>query len=138
VEALLQRERAARLVDFHRRDGSQPGLELILGTLIDRVFEAHQNESPRLAEIRRVTQTATVAGLIELASDPDAAPEVRSRLEAALNGLRARLGSSAGLSSEDAVHRAMLDAAINRHMERAAQPIPLSIGAPAPPPGDPI
>ncbi|MEJ2582446.1 MAG: zinc-dependent metalloprotease [Acidobacteriota bacterium] len=138
VKALLQRERAARLVDFHRRDGSQPGLEVVLDTLIDRVFQAQKNQPPRLDEIRRVTQTATVGGLIELASNPDTALEVRGRVDTALAALAARLGSSAEVSSEDAAHQAALAAVVNRYMERAIDPAPISIDAPAPPPGDPI
>jgi Met-zincin/Domain of unknown function (DUF5117) len=35
---LLQRERAARLVDFHRRDPELPSLEEVLGALVDRAF----------------------------------------------------------------------------------------------------
>jgi hypothetical protein len=38
VSGLTQRERAARLVDFHRRDPSLPSFEEVLGALVDAAF----------------------------------------------------------------------------------------------------
>ncbi|HYH45180.1 MAG TPA: zinc-dependent metalloprotease, partial [Thermoanaerobaculia bacterium] len=52
VAGLLQPARAARLVDFHRRDPRLPGLEEVLDGLVDRAFGGARTE-PRQAELRR-------------------------------------------------------------------------------------
>jgi len=138
VTALLQPERAARLVDFHRRDATQPGLEVILEALIDRVFDITAPTSPRLGEIRRVVETVTVGGLIELSSNPSASPAVRARVEAALIAIGARLGAPADLGADEAAHRAALAGLIARYQGRALAPEPILFDAPPSPPGDPI
>ena len=138
VTALLQPERAARLVDFHRRDAAQPGFEAVLNALIDRVFDPTAPTSPRFGEILRVVQTVTVAGLIELSSNPGASPGVRARVDGALATLGLALAASVDVDEDEAVHRAALSALIARYQGRALVPGPLAIEAPTPPPGDPI
>jgi hypothetical protein len=138
VTALLQPERAARLVDFHRRDVMQPGFEVILEGLIDRVFDSSAPISRRHEEIWRVVQTVTVDGMIELSSNPAAAPEVRARVDAALNSVGSHLVASVDVDSDDSSHRAALAALISRYQGRSLAPEPLAIDAPSPPPGDPI
>jgi len=138
VTALLQPERAARLVDFHRRDPAQPGLDAVLEIVIDRVFDATATTAPRLEEIRRVVQNVTVDGLIGLSSDPAASPEVRARVDAALAALDARLAGPAGVGADEAAHRAALAARIERYRDRALAPQPVPPAALPPPPGDPI
>ena len=138
VTALLQPERAARLVDFHRRDAAQPGFGMILEVLIDRVFEPTPPTSPRHEEIRRVVQTVAVDGLIELSSNPAAPFEVRARVDAALDGVGAFLVAPADVDPYEAAHRTALAALIARYQGRLLAPEALAIDAPAPPPGDPI
>jgi hypothetical protein len=138
VTALLQPERMARLVDFHRRDSSQPGLESLLDVLIDRIFDSTAPSAPRLVEIRRVVQRVTVDGLIELSSNPAASPEVRTRVDAALDALGGRLVAPADVGADEATHRTALAALITRHQGRPLVPEPIAIAAPPPPPGDPI
>jgi hypothetical protein len=138
VTALLQPERAARLVDLHRRDSAQPGLEVVLEGLIDRVFDPTPPTLPRHGEIRRVVQTVTVNGLIELSSNPAASPEVRTRVDAALATLGVRLVTPADVGADEAAHRAALAALVTRYQGRVLAPEPMAIDAPSPPPGDPI
>jgi len=138
VAALLQPERAARLVDFHRRDAAQPGFEAVLDVLIDRVFDPRAPTSPRFGEIRRVVQTVTVNGLIELSSNPSASPEVRARVDGALATLGVGLAAPVDVGPDEVAHRAALVALIARYQRRALVPGPLAIDAPTPPPGDPI
>jgi hypothetical protein len=138
VTALLQPERAARLVDFHRRDAAQPGFEAVLDALIDGVFDSTAPTSPRFGEIRRVVQTVTVGGLIELSSNPSASPEVRARVDGALATLGLALAAPVGVGADEAVHRAALSALIARYQGRTLAPEPVAIAAPALPPGDPI
>jgi hypothetical protein len=138
VKELLQTERAARLVDFHRRNAAQPGLEVVLKALIDRVFATSARTALRLEEVRRVVQTVTVDGLIELSSNPSASPGVRARVDAALDSLGARLAEPEEFDAGEAAHRDALAALIARYQGRTLVPEPMAAGAPPPPPGDPI
>jgi hypothetical protein len=111
VAGLLQRERAARLVDFHRRDAALPSLEEVLDQLIGRAVAAGPAATPapansasaraaagRLAELRRVAQWVVVRRLLDLAGNPAASPGVRARVEGRLETLRRTLerGGAAG------------------------------------------
>jgi hypothetical protein len=138
VRLLLQPERAARLVDFHRRDPQLPGLEDVLDGLTDAAFERNAR-GERQAEIQRTVQWVVVRRLIGLSSHPQAAPGVRSRVDARLATLRRTLERGASGDGEDAAQRAFLAREIGRYLDRAEQqetakrPEP-----PAPPPGQPI
>ncbi len=141
VHALLERERAARLVDFHRRDPRLPGLEEVLAALDRAVFAGAAPSAPRQAELRRTAQWAVVHGMIGLASDAQAAAGVRARVDARLRELAQRLKPvHAGIvdAGAEAAMRAYLAAEIARHLERRddgrvrpAEPLPA-------PPGQPI
>ncbi len=113
VEGLLQPERAARLVDLHRRDPQLPGLEDVLGALVEKSFASPASNEPRRAELRRVVQWVTVRRMIGLSSDPKASPMVRARVDAALRSLGRRLEPAAG---PDAAQRAFLAAEIRRYL----------------------
>lgn len=137
VRLLLQPERAARLVDFHRRDPRLPGLEDVLDGVTRAAFEANP-KGERQAELQRTVQWVVARRLIGLSSDPDAAPGVRSRVDARLSTLRRTLDGARG-DGEEAAHRAFLAREIGRYLDRSEQqetakrPEP-----PAPPPGQPI
>jgi hypothetical protein len=143
IRALLQPERAGRLVDFHRRDPALPGFEEVLKALVSQTFTTTP-EKPRLAELRRTTQDVLVRGLIRLSADADASPGVRARVDAQLDSLRQRLhgsagtGAGAGAAADAAAQRAFLAAEIGRYLDRRTEnpeklPEPLP-----PPPGQPI
>ncbi|MFL6260483.1 MAG: zinc-dependent metalloprotease [Thermoanaerobaculia bacterium] len=139
VRLLLRPERAARLVDFHRRDPSLPGLEEVLKGMEDRVLGGVALKSERLAEVRRTEQWVLVRRLIDLARDPQAAPGVRSRVDAELRSLADRLGRKGTASGAEGANHAFLAREIDRYLdhrgveETAKRPEP-----PAPPPGQPI
>jgi len=133
VRALLERERAARLVDFHRRDPRLPGLEEVLDALDRAAFGGKAPASVRQAELRRTARWAVVRGMIRLAADPQSTAGVRSRAEAHLRALARRLGAGARDAAD-----AYFAAEIRRHLERRDEnrlppPEPLP-----PPPGQPI
>ena len=137
VRLLLRPERTARLVDFHRRDPALPGLEEVIKGLEDKAFGAPP-KTPRLAEIRRSEQWVVVRRLIGLASDPQAAPGVRSRVENALRSLGKKLGSSGVADPAEAAQRTFLAGEISRYLQRpqpetGKRPEPIQ-----PPPGQPI
>jgi Met-zincin/Domain of unknown function (DUF5117) len=142
VDGLLQPERAERLVDYHRRDPKLPGLEDVLGALVERSFGGSAPESARQAELRRVVQWVVVRRLIGLADDPRASEGVRARVEGTLRALRGRLAPGAPGAADPAhpetAQRAFLAAEIVRSLDRtdrdpSKRPLP-----PPPPPGQPI
>ncbi len=138
VDGLLQPERAGRLVDFHRRDPAQPGLEVVLDALTEQVFETRRPSSLRLAEIQRVVQIVTVDGMIMLSADADAPFGVRARVDAQLTGILERLKPVAEADAIEAAHRMALTAQITAHRDRGVPPLAVPLSAPAVPPGDPI
>lgn len=157
VSGLLQPERAARLVDQHRRDPELPSLEEVLDRVVAAAFAGPAPGSPRLAELGRTVQAVVVRGLLDLAGSAGqggdggerggpggpgdapagATPAVAARTEAALGELAGRLEASAG-EGADAAHRAYLAREIRRYLERRREdrtPLP---GPAEPPPGSPI
>ncbi|HYO16033.1 MAG TPA: zinc-dependent metalloprotease [Thermoanaerobaculia bacterium] len=138
VQGLLRPERASRLVDFHRRDPSLPGLDEVLNALIETSFGGTAVKGPRHDELRRTVQWVVVRRLIGLSGDPQASPGVRARVDATLAGLGKRLSAAAG-SDPQAAHRAFLAREIERYLERGEQmPAGQRPEPPPPPPGQPI
>ena len=138
VRLLLRPERTARLVDFHRRDPALPGLEEVIKGLEDKAFAGAPPKTPRLAEIRRSVQWVVVRRLIDLASDPQAAPGVRARVESALRALHRRLGAAGAGDSAEAAQRTFLSGEIGRYLDRRQDETGKRPEPPPPPPGQPI
>ncbi|MEC9372328.1 MAG: hypothetical protein VYC34_00720, partial [Planctomycetota bacterium] len=135
---LLQRERCARLEDFHRRDGEMPNVEEVVGAVTERLFDARGGEAARLGAIRRALQGAFVSRLISAALDERAAESARAALTAEMMRLRAWLEENVGAEGITRAHRAWLAGELARAIERPFE----NVGAaPAPadaPPGSPI
>ena len=136
--ALLQRERVARLVDLHRRDGRLPGLEDVLSGLIAAGFPATETAGARQAELQRVIQQAVVGAMIRLAEDGEAPARVRSRVDFSLAALRGRMQSTPGGGPAERAHRSGLAREIDAHLSRPRDASPAPPAALQPPPGDPI
>jgi hypothetical protein len=141
VRLLMNPERTARLVDFHRRNPSLPGLEEVLSAMEEKAFGGPPPKPERLAEIRRAVQWVVVRRLIGLSGNPEAAPGVRSRVDAELESLSRKLGRGAGdpADNSESAHRAFLAREIGRYLDRGEPEDPSKRPAPpAPPPGQPI
>jgi hypothetical protein len=134
VEALLQPERAARLVDFHRRDAGLPGLEEVLGKLGAAAFPSAPEKNARLAGLREVIQEAVVGGLVRAAERAETPDRVKTREDEALRSLDRKLAEGAASSSGTAGLRR----AIAAHFSRPRDAAPAPSAPLAPPPGDPI
>ncbi|MEO8194631.1 MAG: zinc-dependent metalloprotease [Gemmatimonadales bacterium] len=137
VDAVLQRERAARLVQFASR-GESP---LTLGETIDALTASWSGasgaESRKSAPLRRVAQRAVADRLLLLAADKEAAPEVRSLVELRMDALRRRARSLAGSGSDmERAHWTAIAADFTRWLER--QELPTPTPALRAPPGDPF
>jgi uncharacterized protein DUF4953 len=140
VRLLLRPERAARLVDFHRRDASLPGLEEVLKALETKAFGGGAaSGTGRLAEIRRAVQWVVVRRLIGLSSDAKASPGVRSRVDDELRSIAGKLVRQGSDPAEDQAHLAFLSTEIRRYLDRPVQDDPAKLPEPLPPPpGQPI
>jgi hypothetical protein len=136
VGALLQPERTARLVDFHRRDAHQPGLGWLIGAIVRAAFDGPEPATDRLGALGRVARGAVVDGLIALASDGRVTDEVRAVVDDSLRGLRSRRGEGAAAGGDP--HTALLADRIGRYLERRIAEPPGEPATVEPPPGDPI
>jgi hypothetical protein len=136
VDGLLQRERAARLVQYSTRSDNP----LTLSELIDRLVASWSSpgtETRKVAALRRVAQRAVADRLITLAADKEASPEVRSLVELKMTSLRnrARAFTSSGTDLERA-HWTSIAGDFTRWLERKELPTPTApLRAP---PGDPF
>lgn len=141
VDGVLQRERAARLVQQHAFDPSQ----LSLGETIDAMARATAwpgmgattTGSGRDAALRRVAQRALFDRLLMLAADTDASPEVRAMAELKVRelGTAAARAATAG-SAEARAHLLAVAGDAERWRDRREAPKPS--GALVAPPGDPF
>ena len=95
TDHLTQPERLARMIDFTRRDESMPSPEEVLEGLVDAVFEPAA-DSVRLAAVRQVTARAVAERMMHRAATPNLNPEVRVRLEDALDHAARHLEGSRG------------------------------------------
>lgn len=138
IRLLLQPARAARLVDFHRRNAAQPDFDEVLTALCDKVFLDSALLEPREAEIARVVQRVLTDRLIELSGNIAAPAWVRSRTDGALADLLQRMDQLVPLDPAEKAHFSAVTAEIGRHLARPAPPSASARQAPAEPPGDPI
>ncbi|HTD51677.1 MAG TPA: zinc-dependent metalloprotease, partial [Thermoanaerobaculia bacterium] len=86
VQPLLEPERAARLTLASGKDALT--LDAMLGRLVAATWDAPSDASIRRAALRRVAQRAVLDALLDLASKPEASPEVRAAVYARLVRLR--------------------------------------------------
>ena len=90
-DVLLHPQRAARLVEFHRRDAKNPSLRYVLQQTGDRVMSA--SKRGRTGEIAYAVQARYAFALMELA-EGDSSPAVKAAALRALNDMTKRLGGT--------------------------------------------
>ena len=132
VSGLLQRERAARLVDYHARNPENPGLGEIVAALIDRCWWESKPADRREEAVAHAVQSLVVDRLMDLAADDDAMPEVRAEAAAGLRSFLERID----VAGSDTHELAIIEE-IDRFLNRPA-PTRSRTDPPAAPPGSPI
>ena len=139
VDAVLQRERAARVVQGALHEANP----LTLGEIIDAlatprwISGAAQSTSLRNAAIYRIVQRSLADRLLLLAADKDASPEVRAFVEFKMKQLRDRARAlSATGPVEEKAHWFAISGDFTRWLDR--QELPTPSPALRPPPGDPF
>ncbi|MGI9091015.1 MAG: zinc-dependent metalloprotease [Gemmatimonadaceae bacterium] len=144
VDAVLQRDRADRLVQFSTRERDALTLGETVDSLVAETWSGGgSRDTPKLAALRRVARRAVTDRLLTLAADTEAAPEARAIVDMKLASLRpvaARNGSvrNASVHAGDAERAAWLAMAgdIGRWLDRHTLPTPTP--ALMAPPGDPF
>ncbi len=133
---LLHPARAARLIEFYRRDAANPSLDEVLTITTNTVFNSPKGESARLHILRQGVQVQLVDALIALARDAQSSAAVKARTEQHLRDLSGRL--SRRYKPVDKAIWAMLAGTINRYLDRTEAPAKASAARLETPPGSPI
>ena len=128
-DVLLNPRRAARLIEFKRRDADNLGFSDVLQTT--RAYVMRRPANDRTGEISKTVQARFAFALMDL-SNSEATPSVKARTDKVLRDIRGDL--NAGGTG----HGAWLVSQINAHLERAATPQTPVVEAKALPPGGPI
>ncbi len=137
LTALMHPARAARLVEYQRRDASSLGFEELLIAIEAKVFT--EPPSARHKEIARALQNRFVSTLIDLSLNERAAPAVRAHADAKLRALANRLAPGFfGGSPGNRNHNAWLTQRVNAHLNRPATSFSAKDATPEVPPGSPI
>ncbi len=137
VDGILQRERAARMVQYSARLGGY-SLSDAIGDLVKGTWGAATPNTGKLAAIQRVTQRAVSDRLILLAADKEAAPEVRALADLWCEKLKATASAKAAAATADEVksHWRSIAGDLRRWQEKGE--VPVLTEALRAPPGDPF
>ena len=139
VDMVLQRDRAARLVDFAAH-GPGPHLTLssVIGALVAGTWDAGTPATAKLAALQRVTQRTVADKLLMLAADSAAAPEVRAMAELKIAELRvkARAKQAAATTDDERAHWMSIVTDFTRWIDK--RELPKFSPSLVAPPGDPF
>ena len=138
IEALLNPERAARMVYQEDFDEKLPGWANLLERAHDSIWKSKQPGDPYMAELRRLVQQVWVDELLDLAARDDLAPAVRAGVHQHLRNLHKWLDEQWRSSDTDEIaHRAQVYDDIDRYLFREYKPGEKPGGVTTPP-GAPI
>ena len=138
VANLLQRQRAARLISKHGRQGNFD-FSVVLDRLLKVTWKAPGQVDPAKATAQRVVQRVVLEELIRLAGDPAAAGDVRALATRCLRQLRTHL-KNARKNKKNHLRHAHQQLAITQIDRFLSRPHRTAIPSqsPAAPPGSPI
>lgn len=133
---LLHPQRANRLVQQHALDAAQPGLDEVLGRVVQETW-GRSAGTDYAGEIRRAVDMVALAQLFRLGASPAAGPRVQSVVGRTLSALADTLRApAAGSPGSQQAHRAQGLRLIERYFDEPAEFAPPP--APEVPPGQPI
>ncbi|MBI3652015.1 MAG: zinc-dependent metalloprotease [Acidobacteria bacterium] len=137
VSGLLQPERAARLIDFHSREATNPDFKEVIDALLAKTWKAPAPKDGYHAAIQRAVQNLVVRRLMDTAANDDAAVQVRATATEALRELSARLKVAAYPAPTERAHIRATRDDIERFLNRPDETMKKTAPLPTPP-GDPI
>jgi Met-zincin/Domain of unknown function (DUF5117) len=131
--ALLNPNRAARMIDFHAQNAAHPDFKESLDAIIAATWKTPAPRNSYHRAIQRSVQSLTAQRLMELASSENASPLVRAEATATLRSLNATLKAAARSDAHRSATQEEIERFLNRPdaVRRATPPLPT-------PPGDPI
>ncbi|HSP07831.1 MAG TPA: zinc-dependent metalloprotease, partial [Acidobacteriota bacterium] len=135
VQMILQRERAARLVEYHARGARYPGLDEVAARLVSATWKAPHGDGYQ-AEIRRTVDTLVLSRLMGLAADTAASNSVRAVATAQIESLRAWLIKQSSVTT-DSLQKAHYQYALAQIKLFQEDPKKVTLTAPAQPPAGP-
>jgi len=138
VDGVLQRDRAARLVQFAAH-GSTFTLGNAMDALVGATWRAPAPPGPKLAALQRVTQRAVADRLLLTAADSEASPEVRAMAELKMAELRPSAvtwSKQVTRSEEDRAHWLSIATDFGKWIDK--RELPNLSRALIAPPGDPF
>ena len=138
VDGVLQRDRAARLVQFAGH-GSGFTLGNVIDALVGATWRGPAASTAKLAALQRVAQRTVADRLLLLAADSEAAPEVRAMAELKLVELRpsaVSMSRSAVKSEEERAHWLAIATDFGQWIDK--RQLPSMTRALVAPPGDPF
>ena len=137
LEPLLQRQRAARMELQHQLDSDSPGLIEVLDRLLAATWGKSVPKEARLAALQRLAQSMVVDGLMALATDAEAAVDVRAIAEQQLRLLAGQISKlRTHRRPQVEAHRIHIRDRIARFQKRdydaddAQKPLPAPPGSP--------
>jgi hypothetical protein len=134
LAALFDARRAARLVQFHAEDVSNPSFNEVVNDVLDVVTK---RESGYRGAITRGLARLTATRLMDLAANRDADPQVRAEASEGLRRFIVRLNDAGIHDDAELAHRHSLRDDITRFLDRPDQPR-TQPKLPEVPPGPPI
>jgi predicted Zn-dependent protease len=136
ITALLEPNRAARLIEFNARNANNPHFREIVDALMATTWNAPAARDSFQIAIGRAVQSLLVTRLMDLAANDRAASAVRAVATEELRELSAALKKSVAIDNAAAHNRAVADD-IERFLTRPDAPRKQTAPLPTPP-GDPI
>jgi len=134
---LFNAERAARLVEFHSRNGENPGLEEVLDVLLRATWKAPHGQDYN-AQIAGVVDNVALYDLMALVANDHASEEVRAISSQALDELYVWLNAHKGMI-EPIADQAHISFALRQIEQFRKDPKKIDLTPPAEPPdGQPI
>jgi hypothetical protein len=138
VSLLLHPERATRLVEYHARDASNPGLEEVIDRLLGVTWHAARgiasNRDTGLAEAARAVDNVVLYRLMLLAQNQEASEQARAIAYLKLDDLRKWLTSRPTNDAGERAHGVFAASEIRRFEDDPKQP---GVSKPAAPPDGP-
>ncbi|MGH9753731.1 MAG: zinc-dependent metalloprotease [Blastocatellia bacterium] len=131
--ALLDQNRAARMIDFHAQNAANPDFKEALDAIIAATWKTPASPQRYHRAIQRYVQSLTAQRLMDLAGNENASPLVRAEVTAVLRGLNAMLKATANSDAHRRATQEDIERFLNRPeaVRQATRPLPT-------PPGDPI
>jgi len=135
LQFLFNPERAARLVEFHARDAANPGLQEVLDAIVAATWKA-PHPAGYQGEIARVVDDVVLYDLLGLATNEQAATQVRAVASFEVDQLKAWL-NAVKTSGMDPAQKAHVAYAAGQVEQFQKDPKKLNLTPPAEPPDGP-